>query len=261
MFVFVRQIALQFLYLLLGFVLPILPEAVAGILAAPNEEGFLQVNINVSTAFSALAFVAGAAAILKQAKEMILWAKEDMRLTHLREEPPRSYFLLFMATVGAVVGTNLLFELLDIKIRSASYQAIEKYQNMALFGIGLVCYGIVAPIAEELLFRGIVFNSMKRFMSLKFAVVLSAFCFGAYHMNSVQGAYGFIIGCLIAYGYVYFGNFYVPVVIHMVANLIAYSISNTGVAVSSLINWPVCVSFLVLGAGSILLLMKEKRAL
>lgn len=261
LFMLFRQITLQILYLLLGIIEPVLPEAVARFFVILNEDGLRQATGNTDTIFSALAFVAGAIAIRRQAKEMILWAQEDMKLTHLKGEPAKNYFLLFTATVGAVIGVNLLFELLDVKLLSNTYQNVVQNQYSAVFGVGLICYGLLTPIAEEVLFRGIIFNCMKRFMKPKFAVILSAFCFGSYHMNSIQGAYGFIIGCLMAYGYVYFGSFYVPVAIHMVVNLLAYVLSNTGIAVSGFINWPVCVVFLILGIGSVLLLAKEKRVL
>lgn len=69
---------------------------------------------------------------------------------------------------------------------------------------------------------------MRQFMKLPMAMVLSAFVFGAYHENSVQTFYAFVLGFLLAYGYEYFGNFYVPVAMHMGANIVAYCLTRSG---------------------------------
>ena len=81
-----------------------------------------------------------------------------------------------------------------------------------------------------------------------------------YHGNSVQGIYAFAIGLLLAYAYEYFGCFWVPVAIHMAANALAYSLSNTGIATSAVfVSWPVCILFLVLAGGGFYLLNRHKK--
>ena len=53
----------------------------------------------------------------------------------------------------------------------------------------------VAPaIAEELLFRGLVLQSIKRHLSTRWAVLVSALIFGAYHLNLHQFPTAFVIG-------------------------------------------------------------------
>ena len=132
-------------------------------------------------------------------------------------------------------------------------------QYAAILPVGLICYGIITPIAEELLFRAIVYNKLKKFMKLTPALVVSAALFGMYHGNSVQGIYAFVIGALMAYMYEYFADFRVPVAIHIGANLLAYVLSYTGIAVSVLVSWPVCFVCLVWALGSIYLLNKDRQ--
>jgi len=99
---------------------------------------------------------------------------------------------------------------------------------------------------------------LRRLMKVKVALILGAFLFGAYHMNSVQGAYGFILGCLIIYAYEYFGDYRIPVILHMAANLISYSLSYTDIAVNGFVNWPVCIIFLGVGIWALKSLSKQK---
>lgn len=60
----------------------------------------------------------------------------------------------------------------------------------------------LAPIGEELIFRGITLHSMQRAFSFKYstaaAVILSALFFGIFHGNVVQFCYAFPAGILLA---------------------------------------------------------------
>ena len=80
-------------------------------------------------------------------------------------------------------------------------------------------------------------------------------------MNAVQGIYAFLIGCIIAYAYEYFGDFKVPVAIHMLANILVYCLSYTMLAVSGFMCWPVCIIFLCIAAGGLFLMNREKKIL
>lgn len=214
---------------------------------------------NVSTIGSALGFIAGGVFIYKTAVASIDVAWDDMKLLHLKEEPRKHYVLLAMATLGAVLGVNVFLELMGMTDKSAAYQQVVADQYSAALPVGLICYGIITPIAEELLFRGIVYNKLKKMMKLAPAVVVSAALFGLYHGNDVQGIYAFIIGALMAYMYQYFADFRIPVFMHIGANVLAYILSFTGAAVSWLVSWPVCLVCLVWAVGSIYLLNKDRQ--
>lgn len=214
---------------------------------------------NASTIMTGLAYIAAGLAVWKSAKLFVTKAAEDNKLSHLKKDPVSSYVLLGTAVVGIIFGVNLLLELVEITNKSEAYQHLLESQYSANFFVGIVCYGILTPIAEELVFRGIIFNYMKRFMKLKFAIVLSAFCFGAYHMNAVQSAFAFLIGMLMAYGYEYFGSFAIPVGIHIAMNTLSYCTTYTSLASSNFISWPVCLVFLAIGLGSIYCLHKKKN--
>lgn len=94
-------------------------------------------------------------------------------------------------TIGAVIGFNLLFELLGVTNKSEAYTEVAAQQYSAHFIVGILVFGFISPIAEELLFRGVIYGYLRRFMDIKLAIALSALIFGVYHMNYVQGIYGF----------------------------------------------------------------------
>lgn len=262
MFMFVRNVVLYGLNFVLLQVGEQLTGGLADFLIIRDAAGsFVGFTGNAATIMSALGFVGGIIPILSTAKILIQKTAEDMKLSHLKPEAAKNYFLIGLGTVSAVISLNLLYELLHFTAKSEAYQAVVADQYSASFLIGIICYGLITPIAEELLFRGIIYNYLKRFNKLRIAFLLSAFLFGIYHMNAIQGTYAFVMGCLIAYGYEYFGSFAVPVMIHMSSNIIAYCLSFTGIAVTGFMSWPVCILFLVLAVGSLWQLNKQKTVL
>ena len=77
----------------------------------------------------------------------------------------------------------------------------------------------------------------------------------------MQGIYGTLMGCLMAYAYEYFGNIKAAMAVHIIANLLAYGMSNVSLSMSGLVNVPACVVFLAAAAGGMYLLNREKKVL
>lgn len=122
-------------------------------------------------------------------------------------------------------GLNLLFDLVGLSGSSQTFSQVVKAQYGVEFVCGLILYGILSPVVEEAVFRGLIYNRMKRCFHPKIALVCSALIFGAYHGNIVQALYGAILGFLIAYAYERYGSFTAPVIFHGVANVGIYAIT------------------------------------
>ncbi len=225
-----------------------------------DEEGIATaVTPNGACIAQIVSFAAAGAVIWKAAKVLISKSAEDAKLLHLKREPMLNYVFLAFATVGAMFGFNMLLELTEVTNNSQAYGAVSELQHTAGLVPALILYVIAAPFAEELLFRGIIYNSLKGALKPIAAMILAAVFFGVYHGNSVQGIYGFIMACLITYGYEFFGDFRVPLAMHAVVNLISYLLGNTGLAVSGFVCWPVCVVFLALGGFGLLMLHRQRK--
>ena len=216
---------------------------------------------NLGSIMHALSYAVAGIATLYTALPVIREAKKRMALSHLRREHSRNYIIALLTTIGAVLGLNLLFDLTGITNSSATYRAVAQSQLSASLAVGLICYGIVTPLAEELIFRGIVYNELKRSYKLPLAMVVSALLFGLYHMNVVQGGYGFIMGLLMVYLYEYFGSFLWPVLVHMLANSLAYVLGYTSLADSFIHSWPTAIVCLAVTIVGVKLLDSDKRKL
>ena len=83
-----------------------------------------------------------------------------------------------------------------------------------------VCLSVVifGPIAEELLFRGIIHNSIKKICNPYVAIVLSGLIFGIWHGEFVQSVYTTFFGIALAVVYEYSGSLWVPIGMHILNN-------------------------------------------
>lgn len=149
------------------------------------------------------------------------------------------------------IAINILFISLHLTENSESYGRVATHQYGVFFPIGLFLYGIVSPLAEEIVFRGILYNRMKKIFSGALSIVLSALLFGLYHGNIVQAAYGFLMGMLIAYAYEKCGGFLYAFLFHAAANISVYVITGNLILYARLITWQNGLLFAVI---SVLLL-------
>lgn len=262
MFLLVKNVVIYGLNWLFMMLAPLLPEGIVGYFLVTEESGaWVGITGNTATIITALGFAGGILPNLSMAKQLIQATAEDTKLSHLKGEPVKNYIFLGLAVIGTVVGINLLFSLLQFTANSESYQQVAQWQYSAVFPVGLICYGVITPIAEEILFRGIIYNYLRRMMKLRPAVLLSAALFGIYHGNAVQGVYAFCMAFLIIYGYEYFGSFLIPMLLHASANVLSYCLSYVAGAQSVLMSWPVCFVFLGLAAFALYRLHAGKAVL
>lgn len=134
-------------------------------------------------------------------------------------------FTLILA-VSSSVGLNILLSLTGLVQASESYQDVASRQYSVAFGVGAILFGLISPITEEIIFRGLVFNRMRRYYPTIAAIVVSGLLFGAYHGNLVQGIYGGCMGILLAYTYERMQSFLIPCLFHAAANLTVYTLTD-----------------------------------
>lgn len=133
-------------------------------------------------------------------------------------------FLAALAFLSSF-GLNLVFGLTGFTESSQAFSNTAQAQFGVDFLIGLVLYGVLSPVAEEAVFRGLIYNRMKRCFRYEIALVVSSLLFGCYHGNMVQAVYGTILGLLMAYLYELYQSFAAPVLFHAVANVGIYAMT------------------------------------
>ena len=120
--------------------------------------------------------------------------------------------VLLMVSMG--VWTNYLTECLDLP----DYNAALVRQMMGQ-PLGVLCIALLAPIAEELLFRGAIQHRLfQRWQRPLWAVVGSALIFGLAHLNPMQIPFAMLMGLALGWVYQQTGSLLLCIVMHMVNN-------------------------------------------
>lgn len=79
---------------------------------------------------------------------------------------------------------------------------------------------LVAPILEELLYRGLIMHYLQRFSNL-FACVITSLIFGLMHGNLIQAIPVFFLSMTLCIIRIKTGSLYAPMIMHFINNLIA----------------------------------------
>lgn len=73
---------------------------------------------------------------------------------------------------------------------------------------------ILAPIIEEIVYRGLIFKIFSKASNPAIAIVMSALFFGIAHWNPLQSSYAFLVGLVLAYSYYKTKSIWVPIFLH-----------------------------------------------
>ncbi|MDE6744870.1 MAG: HAD hydrolase-like protein [Lachnospiraceae bacterium] len=133
------------------------------------------------------------------------------------------YGWTILAGALLAMGLNLAISNIYIAIDGDPQRFAEATVHVQVpLGLAVLLYAIVTPIAEELLFRWLIYGRISRFMGAPLAVCLTALFFGFFHGNLLQGIYAALMGIALALVLYWSGNFWLPVVFHMAANAFVY---------------------------------------
>ena len=126
------------------------------------------------------------------------------------------------------------------------------------FVVSLIATIILAPIAEEIVFRGLIYRNLKKGMPILVAGFISSLIFGISHTGIIWMIYAFLIGIFFVWIYEKFNSILGSIIVHMVFNLLGTFIDE--------FNWiPEQVGLFILGmsvlvlAGSILWIVKISK--
>ena len=140
----------------------------------------------------------------------------------LRTRPWTVLFWTVVASLGAITPSIWLQELLPELPNVA-----EKIMSDRL---GYVVIGLLAPLVEELVFRGAVLRSLLRWHHNHWvAIAISAALFALTHMNPAQMPHAFLIGMLLGWMYYRTDSIIPGVVYHWVNNSVAYAMYHISV--------------------------------
>ncbi|MBQ4425733.1 MAG: CPBP family intramembrane metalloprotease [Lachnospiraceae bacterium] len=138
------------------------------------------------------------------------------------------YGLTFVCGAAVCITLNNLLDISGLsELLAEGYEPVAEILYQDQLWLEILCVGILTPIVEELIFRGLVYRRLRWMTGVRFAIFLSALYFGFFHGNWLQGIYAFAIGLLLAYSYEKYHTILAPITIHIGANLISVLASET----------------------------------
>jgi membrane protease YdiL (CAAX protease family) len=117
--------------------------------------------------------------------------------------------------------SNVIFSLIEsagVYVSDLSAPLPSTPLELTLYFIGVV---ILAPLFEEILFRGVLLTSTMKY-GIWFSALCTGFLFGAYHQNHQQMLYAMIFGILLAFIDVKAGSIIPSIIAHIGVNLFAF---------------------------------------
>jgi membrane protease YdiL (CAAX protease family) len=94
---------------------------------------------------------------------------------------------------------------------------------IGLGGWAILSTVVAAPILEEVLFRGLIFESCRERFGGGSAVLISALLFGLIHIVPVQMINAFVVGLILGYVYLKTNSLLSVIILHAINNAIAYA--------------------------------------
>lgn len=129
----------------------------------------------------------------------------------------RSKFQISMCAVFIALGTNVvLMWIARMTGFDLLYQPSSLKKSFLIFVLGS---GLLGPILEELLFRGIMYDRFQTFLPKYRAGVMTTLLFALFHTNFIQMIYALILGSYFLYCYDRFENMSANVTAHIISNL------------------------------------------
>ena len=148
------------------------------------------------------------------------WA--EVSPTWLRTRPWSVLFWSVIAAVGMIVPSAWVAEQMP-----ELPNIVEQEFTMLLSNRwGYITIGLLAPVAEEVVFRGAILKSLLNKYSPWKTVVLSAFIFSVGHLNPAQMPHAFLIGLLLGWMYWRTGSILPGMAYHWANNSVAYVLYN-----------------------------------
>ena len=210
------------LYFLMDVIIVWAVEAIVS--AAPSDASLQSISGNAGALASAI-FLAVSIPVFYS-----IYKRDcNMPSSWLNKKPG---YIALLVLIGALAshGLSTLVSVFRLDSLIGNYNEIQNTIFSASPVLVVLQTVILAPLSEELLFRGIIYKRLEGyFENFWLSAVISSAIFGLYHMNLAQGVFAFLFGLLLCAVYDKLQNLWAPVVVHAGANLLSVVLIYAGV--------------------------------
>lgn len=138
------------------------------------------------------------------------------------------FFCLGISVIGQMVSVYLYTFVQWLTGIASGAATVPVPQNAAEMGAYIAFNTLLPAVLEEMLFRGVILQSLRRFGD-GFALAVSSILFGLCHGNFIQTPNAILMGVAIGYFVLRTGSLLTGMVIHFVNNALAITATIVGV--------------------------------
>ena len=146
--------------------------------------------------------------------------------TYLQSKPWFTLLWVALFAIGAIIPLELIYEHLGLEMDDNTSQLFE---GLLKEPWGYVAVGVLAPLVEEMVFRGALLRTLLDMVSKKnhwVAIMVSAFVFGLVHGNMAQFVNAMIMGLMLGWMYYRTRSIVPGILLHWVNNTLAFVLCN-----------------------------------
>ena len=170
--------------------------------------------------------VEGVAALVTIPVMLVLFHKDRMMeksagIVPNKKAPVWKYFARLLMVLALSLGFNNLVLIGNLASYDSAYEETLSTLYSASLPVQIICLGILVPICEELVFRGLMFKRLRERGPFWQAALYASAVFAFLHMNMIQMLYGFLMGLVFCYIYEKYGSVKAPVAAHIAVNLLS----------------------------------------
>lgn len=216
------------LYLIIFIVVQIIMMyAGTGIWAGIKGEGY-QATLQVAST-GGNAILTALVSVFSSVITLIIFLKTKwtpLTRGYLLSKPWGTLLWVALFSLGTIIPLSFLYEQLGIEMDENTQQIFTSLMKEPW---GYVAVGILAPLAEEVVFRGAILRTLLGIMSKKnhwVAIMISAAIFGIVHANLAQFINALLMGLLLGWMYYRTGSLVPGILLHWINNTMAYVLAN-----------------------------------
>lgn len=136
---------------------------------------------------------------------------------------PSAFIVYFFMCAAAMYITNFITQFINIAISLIKGKGLVNPAAEAIMNenyiMSLIYVVLIAPTLEELIFRKLLLNKLRRFGDVP-AILLTGFAFGLFHFNLMQFFYAAVLGFFFAYITLKTNTVRYSIILHMMINFI-----------------------------------------
>lgn len=159
---------------------------------------------------------------------VVWYTKKDMKNTYGLQKTKAAGFAGGFFQIIGMFCINLVISTIMVKLFPNSASNISNVFEEIMDGSlaeSLFVIALTPAICEELLFRGVMFQSMKKKYRISTSIIIVGILFGAYHMSMVKFIPTGLLGAVLCYTAYKTGSIYPAMMMHFINNAISVIIS------------------------------------